>query len=149
MARDAVWELLSSDTDGDQSLAALGGAGFMVIEQYATDQRPDGAAFIVICWRHTNFDEDIQANAERNFDLYVHIPVKVSTRFGRIDAMIDRCDELFRAVEDATVPVVGEDGWQLDYVGFEGRGMDFEDEGYQTICKSASYMALASKVIAP
>lgn len=145
MARDAVWTILNGDSD----LAALGGAGFKVVEQYAVDQRPEGAAFIVICWRQTDFNEDIQANAERHFDLYVHIPVKVSTRFGRIDDMIDRCDELFKAVEDATEPVAGEDGWQLDFVGFEGRGLDFEDEGYQTICKSASYMALASKVIAP
>ncbi|MDP7703181.1 hypothetical protein [Mycobacterium sp. TY815] len=145
MARDAVWTLLNADA----RLAELGGAGFMVIEQYATDQRPDAAAFIVICWRHTDFSEEIQANAERHFELYVHIPVKVSTDFVRIENMIDRCDELFKAVEDSTDPVVGEDGWQLDYVGFEGRGLDFEDEGYQTICKSASYMALASKVIAP
>lgn len=145
MARDAVWTLLNNDAQ----LAALGGDGFKAIAQYSEDQRPEAAAFIVICWRHTDFNEDIQANAERHFDLYVHIPVKVSTDFVRIENMIDRCDELFKAVEDSTDPVVGEDGWQLDYVGFEGRGLDFEDEGYQTICKPASYMALASKVIAP
>ncbi|MBI2702104.1 hypothetical protein [Mycobacterium sp. 23] len=145
MARDAVWTMLNTDAQ----LATLGGAGFKAIAQYSEDQRPEAAAFIVICWRNTEFAEEIQANGPRHFDLYVHIPVKVSTDFVRIENIIDRCDELFKAVEDATDPVVGDDGWQLDYVGFEGRGLDFEDEGYQTICKSASYVALASKVIAP
>jgi hypothetical protein len=139
MARDAVWELLNGDT----ALAALGGDGFAVVEQYSQDQRPDGAAFIVICWRHVDFDEDVQENTERHFDLYVHIPTKRSTRFGRIDNLIDQCDKLFKAVEDAAEPVVGDDGWQLNFVIPEGRGLDFEDETYQTICKQASYKALA------
>lgn len=147
MARDAVWKLLNTAATLKQD--HLGGAAFVAIPQYSGDQVPDADVFIVICWRHTDFNEDIQANAERHFDLYAHVRVKKSTDFGRIDAIFDECDEIFRAVEDATDPVVGEDGWQLDYVGFEGRGLDFEDEGYQTICKPASYMALASKVIAP
>lgn len=142
MARDAVWTLLNSDS----ALADLGGDGFMVIEQYSEDQMPKGVAFIVICWRHVDFEEDIQDNAGRHFDLYAHLPVKKSTRFGRIDALLDRCDAIFKAANDATEPTVGDDGYQLDQVIFEGRGLDFEDEDYQTICKQASYMALACNV---
>jgi hypothetical protein len=142
MARAAVLELLR----GDATLATLGGTGFVVEAEFSYDQRPnDLGAFIVICWRHTDFDEDIQANAERHFDLYVHIPVAVSTDFGRIDAILDRVDTLFAAVEDND-PVAGGDGQQLDYVGFEGRSMDMTDDGYQTICRQASYMALSCTV---
>lgn len=150
MARAAVLSLLRSDT----TLADLGGAGFVVIPQHDADQKPDAEAFMVICWRHTDFDDDIQNNAGRHFDLYVHVPVAASptgmqgsTDYGRIDAMIDRVDEILGAVEDGP-PIVGGDGYQLEYVGFEGRSFDFTDDGYQTICKYASYMALCSKVIA-
>ncbi|OBK14089.1 hypothetical protein [Mycobacterium asiaticum] len=145
MARDAVWKLLNTDA----TLKQLAGDDFVAVPQFSGDQAPAADVFIVICWRHTDFNEDIQQNAERHFDLYAHIRKRKSTDFGRIDALFDQCDEIFKAVEDATDAVVGDDGWRLDYVGFEGRGMDFEDEGYQSICKSASYMALASKVIAP
>lgn len=144
MARDAVWTLLN----GDSELQDLGGPGFMVLEQYSQDQPPEGAAFIMICWRHVDFDDDIQDNAGRHFDLYAHLPVKKSTRLGRIDNILDRCDAIFKSVNDSTDPAVGEDGWQLDQVVFEGRGLDFEDDDYETICKQASYMALACKVTA-
>jgi hypothetical protein len=139
VARAAVLALLR----GDAELATLGGAGFVVQAGFSYDQRPnDLGAFIVIMWRHTDFEDSIQANAEQHFDLYVHIPVAVSTDFGRIDLILDRCDVLFKGVEDGA-PVVGGDGQQLNYVGFEGRGMDMTDDGYQTICRQASYMALS------
>jgi hypothetical protein len=144
MARAAILDLLRGDTQ----LATLGGTGFVVEAQFSYDQRPnDQGAFIVICWRHTDFDEDIQENAEQHFDLYVHIPVAISTDFGRINAILDQVDVIFHAVED-NPPVVGGDGQQLNFVGFEGRGMDMTDEGYQTICRQASYMALSCKVTA-
>jgi hypothetical protein len=144
VARAAVLDLLRGDTE----LATLGGTGFVVDAQFSYDQRPnDQGAFIVICWRHTDFDEDVQENAEQHFDLYVHIPMVVSTDFGRIDAILDRIDELFKAVEDGD-PVVGGDGYQLVFVGFEGRSMDMTDDGYETICRQASYMALGSKATA-
>lgn len=143
MSRAAVLELLRGDTE----LATLGGTGFVVEAGFSYDQRPnDLGAFIVIMWRHTDFEDDIQANAEQHFDLYVHIPVKVSTDYGRIDAVLDRVDAMFTGVAAADPPVVGGDGRQLDFVGFEGRSMDMTDEGYQTICRYASYMALSCTV---
>lgn len=140
MARAAVLELLR----GDATLAGLGGPGFVVQAGYSYDQRPnDQGAFIVLMWRHTDFDDSIQANAEQHLDLYVHIPVAVSTDFGRIDDILDRVDTIFAAVPDAP-PIVGGDGRQLNFVGFEGRSMDITDEGYQTICRYASYLTLSS-----
>lgn len=142
MARAAILELLRAD----ETLAQLGGDGFVVEAQFSYDQRPnDRGAFIVICWRHTDYEDDIQSNAEQHFDLYVHIPSTVSTDFGRIEKILDRVDVLFAAVEDGQ-PVVGGDGRQLDYVGFEGRSMDLTDDGYQTICRYASYLALSCTI---
>lgn len=143
MARAAILDLLRGDTQ----LQTLGGDGFTVEPQYSTDQRPNATgAFIVICWRPTDYSRAIQANAEQHFDLYVHIPALISTVFGRIDDLLDRVDDIFTAAQDDGVdPTVGEDGWQLDYIGFAGRGPDFKDEDYQTICKQASYYALSSK----
>ena len=142
MARAAVLELLR----GDGELVALGGDGFdpetMIVAQFSYDQRPSSVGpFIVICWRTTPFSGEVQENAEKRFDVYVHIPIAVSTDFGRVDAMLDRIDTIFAAVEG--FPVTGGDGMQLNYVGFRGRGPDQTDEGYETICRPASYMALS------
>lgn len=142
MARDAVLSLLRNDTE----LAALGGTGFVVVPNFEADQRPnDQGAFLVICWRHTDFDDDMQENTERHFELYFHLPKLVSTDYVRIDKMIDRVDEIFAGVADTPAGVVGADGWRLNYIGFEGRGPDVTDPGYQTICRQAAYMALSCK----
>jgi hypothetical protein len=147
MPRATVLALLRNDTE----LAALE-PGLVIVPQYSFDQRPNGndirppgnGPFIVICWRTTDFAVEIQSNGPKHFDLYVHMPVKTSTDYGRIDAMIDRCDEIFGAVEDND-PVLGSDHWQLEIVGFQGRGPDITDQGYETICREASYYALGSK----
>lgn len=140
--RDAVLTLLANDTE----LAAIGaaiGAGFTVVANFSVDQRPNNSgAFLVIVWRTTDFDVTVQANTFHHFEVYAHIPVAVSTDFVSIDRLLDRCDAIFAGVEDT--PVAGADGWQLDYVAFHGRGIDTTDEGYQTICRSASYAALGS-----
>jgi hypothetical protein len=141
MSRGAVMSLLR----GDAQLAELGGTGFIVVPEYEADQRPNGAgAFLVVCWRTVDFVQAIQDNGPKYFDVYAHIPVAVSTDFGRLDALLDRCDDIFRAVEDGP-PVDGGDGWQLEQVGFAGRGIDVDDEGYETITKPANYYALSSK----
>lgn len=145
MARAAVLELLRADPQ----LAQLGGPGFVVEAQFSYDQRPnDRGAFLVICWRHTDFDDDIQSMAEQHFDVYAHIPARGSTDFGRINALLDRVDQIFRDAMDSPTAIVGSDGLRLDHIGFEGRGMDQTDDGYQTICRPASYMALSSNASA-
>lgn len=139
--RDAVYSLLNTDTQ----LQSLGGTGFVVEAQFSYDQIPNAqGAFLVIVWRTTDYAIEIQSNGVHHFDVYAHLPVKVSTDFVWIDNLLDRCDQIFAAVEDG-VPVAGADGWQLEYVGFQGRSLDQTDGDYQTICRSASYYALGSK----
>ena len=148
MARAAVLDLLRNDTE----LAALGSpAGWpalVIVPNFEADQRPSDGAFIVVCWRHTDFEESIQENAERHLELYFHVPTALSTDYGRIDNMIDRVDAIFAAVEDSPAGVVGGDGYRLNYMGFEGRGPDVTDPKYMTICRQAAYMALSCKVTA-
>lgn len=141
MSRGAVFSLLQDD----EQLKALGGTGFTVLAEYDADQRPAGAkAFIVVCWRTVDYSAEIQDNGPKHFELWVHIPLVVSTDFGRLDTLLDRCDAIFKAVNEAGVPVDGGDGRHLEQVGFAGRGIDFTDEGYETICKSAAYFAVSS-----
>jgi hypothetical protein len=145
VARAAVLELLR----GDSQLVALGtdwGIPLVIVPNFEADQKPSEGMFIVICWRHTDFEEDIQDNAGRHLEIYFHVPALKSTDFGRIDAMNDRVDAIFRAVEDA--PVTGGDGQRLIFVMFEGRGPDLTDPDYQTICRQAAYMALGDTVSA-
>lgn len=140
MARDAIYSLLKNDA----TLATLGGTGFTVEPNFTGDQRPNGSgAFMVIRWGPTDYDRAVQGNASHHFDLWVHFPAALSDDYVRIDDMIDRCDELFRAANDSQP--TGADGWILDEIDFEGRSGDFEDQGYQTICRRASYKALSHK----
>lgn len=141
MARDAVLSLLKNDSE----LATLGGTGFKVVANYSQDQRPnDVGAFIEIRWGVDDFDRGLQG--PRHFDVWVHIPVSVSTDFVRIDAMIDRIDDIFAAAN--ATDTVGGDGVALNYVEPEGRSGDLDDEGYMTICRRASYRALSCKASA-
>jgi hypothetical protein len=140
MARAAIYDLLTNDPD----LKTLDPSGPVVVKsQFSTDQIPNqtGAA-IVIVWRTTDFDQSVQDNTAKHFDLYVHVPLALTTDIGRIDAIIDRCDAIFKPIADTDQPISG-DGWVLDFVGFEGRAQDFKDPGYETICRRASYYALA------
>lgn len=140
MARAAVLTLLRNDSQ----LATLGGTGFVIAPNFSGDQAPNLAgAFMVIRWG-VNDQMSMPVRGPHHFDLWVHLPIAVSTDYVRIDNMIDRCDQIFGAVEDTDQPVAG-DGWVLDYVGFQGRGPDFKDPGYETICRRASYYALSTK----
>jgi len=140
MARDVIYSLLKSDAE----LATLGGPGFVVVPNFTGDQRPNGAgAFLVIRWGVTGYAREVQDNGSHRFDLWVHYPVSLSTDYVRIDDMLDRCDELFRAANDSQP--TGADGWTVDEIDFEGRSGDFEDSGYQTICRRASYKVLSHK----
>lgn len=145
MARAAVLDMLR----GDSQLVALGtdwGIPLVIVPNHEADQKPSDGMFIVVCWRHTDFDEDVQDNAGQHLEMYFHVPIAKSTDFGRIDSMNDRVDELFAAVEGN--PVTGADGRRLNFVMFEGRGPDLTDPDYQTICRQAAYMALSDKVSA-
>lgn len=145
MARDAVLSLLRNDTQLAELGTDTGWPDLVIVANFADDQRPSDGAFIVVCWRHTDFEDAVQENAGRHIEIYFHVPAARSTDFGRIDNMIDRVDELFSTVEDSPAGVVGADGWRLNYVGLEGRGPDVTDQGYQTICRQAAYMALSCK----
>lgn len=140
MARDAVLKLLRDDAE----LASLGGTGFVIEPNYTGDQRlNDNGAFVVIRWQTTDTSMP-EHNGPHHFDLWFHIPMSISTVFDDIDKMIDRVDDIFDASNDTNI--VGADGKMLNYVEREGRGPDFKDSGYQTICRSASYKAFSCKV---
>lgn len=146
MSRAAVLDLLRNDTELAELGTPAGWPALVIVPNFEADQLPSKGAFIVVCWRHTDFEEAVQENAERHMEIYFHVPIALSTDFGRIDNMIDRVDAIFAAVEDSPAGVVGGDGYRLNYVGFEGRGPDVTDPGYKTICRQAAYMALSCKV---
>jgi len=140
----SVLQLLRTDT----TLADLGGNGFVVKPFTSYDQIPNpNGLFITIVWGVMDFATEVQENGPQYFDLYAHIPISVSTRVQNLNDPLDRCDEIFTAVPD-NPPVAGGDGWQLGFVGLRGRGPVFTDEGYMTMCRKASYMALGAKVTA-
>lgn len=140
MARDAIYSLLKNDAQ----LTMMGGTGWVVLPNFSGDQRPnDAGGFMVIRWGVTDFDPTVQANAAHHFDLWVHFPALLTTDFTRIDAIVDRVDEVFTAANETTT--LGADGWSLVGVDQQGRSGDLIDGGYQTICRRASYKAFSFK----
>jgi len=146
MARDAVWHLLVDDP----KLPTLMGVTpadmqNLVIPNFAADQRPGNGKvpFVVIRWGADDYDEGFLINFRR-FDLYVHVPWDASTDFNRIDLVLNRFDEIFEAATANQQTAAGDD-YILHFVQSEGRSGDFKDDGYETICRYASYKALSSK----
>jgi hypothetical protein len=159
MARDAVWRLLV----GDEQLPVLMGVvtataarknisriaretmKALVIPNFAADQRPgDGTKpFMVIRWGADEYDPAFLVGFRR-FDLYVHIPWDASTDFNRIDLILNRCDKIFESANAVEQSPAG-DEYVLHFIEREGRSGDFKDDGYETICRYASYKALSSK----
>jgi len=62
-----------------------------------------------------------------------------STDFVRIDDVIDILDRILVEIVDAA----GGDGRSVSVIEPEGHSRDLRDDGYQTICRSASYRVLS------
>ena len=146
MARDAVWRLLIEDVELASLLGiAKANMSELVIPNFAADQRPGGGIhpFIVIRWGADDYEQNFQVGFRR-FDLYVHVPWDFSTDYNRIDVILNRCDDIFDAASALQQSAAG-DGMILHFIEREGRSGDFKDDGYETICRYASYKALSSR----
>ena len=154
MARDAVWRLLVEDSElpalmgvtartQNTKIAAL---EQLIIPNFSADQRPGNglSTFIVIRWGADDYDIAFDSTFRR-FDLYVHIPWDMSTDYNRIDRILNRCDDIFESANALQQSAAG-DGAVLHMVEKEGRSGDYKDDGYETICRYASYKALSSRV---
>lgn len=125
---------------GDSVLSALGFDESNVRSNYDGEQRPSDRMFMVLRWGNVDFDQRMR-RGPRQLTIWVHMYREFSTDYVRIDTVIDRLRTLLADIID----VPGEDGYTLTLVEPESFSEDLKDDGYQTICRSASFKVLSRK----
>lgn len=134
MSRNALLAKLLADP----ILSGYGLTDDTVFHNYNSEERPSNSSpFVILRWG----DEDPPIwgsepeRGPRQLTLWVHWPRELSTKFSKINAVLDQIDTVLRDSRD----VVGDDGYTLSFVQIGGRSADLEDEGFQTITRNASY----------
>ena len=124
----------------DVTLSALGFDENNVKSNYDGEQRPSDRMFMVLRWGNVDFDQKMM-RGPRQLTIWVHMYREFSTDYVRVDTVIDR----LRTVLTDIIDVSGEDGYTLTLIDPESFSEDLKDDGYQTICRSASFKVLSRK----
>lgn len=124
----------------DPMLSAMGFDDSNVRSNYDGEQRPSDKMFMVLRWGELDLDPRILRGTKR-LTIWVHMYREFSTDYVRIDNVIDRLRILLTDIID----VPGEDGYTLTLVDPESFSEDLKDDGYQTICRSASFRVLSRR----
>lgn len=148
MSRDAVYRAIVDD----EELNELGINVSTVFPNYASDDRPsDSGLFLILRWESQPYlgastlggfgSGTGMGRGARDLTIWAHLPKEESSDFTRLDAVLDRLDELFREMEH----VAGADGYTLTCIRPTGRSSDFRDNGFDTITRNAGYKVLARR----
>ncbi len=130
----------------DTSISALGFDSDSVLVNFDGDQTPAGAGnfkmFMVIRWGVEDappWRVPSAPNGPRHFDIWVHMPREMSTDYVHIDNVLNLLDSVFEDI----INTPGDDGYTLTLIEPEGKSRDLRDDGYQTLCRQASYLMLS------
>ena len=124
----------------DAALSYMGFDENNVKPNYDGEQRPSDKMFMVLRWGPVDLDPKMM-RGPRQLTVWVHMYREFSTDYVRIDNVIDR----LRLVLSDIINVAGEDGYTLTLVEPDGFSEDMRDDGYQTICRSASFKVLSRR----
>lgn len=136
MSRAVVLKAILEDT----VLSNLGFDESSVKSNYDGEQRPSDRMFMVLRWGGQDLDQKMM-RGPRQLTIWVHVYREFSTDYVRVDTVIDR----LRSVLTDIINVPGEDGYTLTLIDPESFSEDLKDDGYQTICRSASFKVLSRK----
>lgn len=136
MSRAVVLKAILEDT----MLSNLGFDESSVKLNYDGEQRPSDRMFMVLRWGAQDLDQKMM-RGPRQLTIWVHMYREFSTDYVRVDSVIDR----LRSVLTDIIDVPGEDGYTLTLIDPESFSEDLKDDGYQTICRSASFKVLSRK----
>lgn len=140
----AIYDLLANDTEL-QSLS-FNGNNIPIYELQSIDTRPThDDYFIVLKWQeNTRYSQSYVGNSNgisrssRNLEIWVHISLDKTRKYGTIDKILDRIDELFEGVEH----LVGTDGQTITSIGNGSRSANLTDDGWNTATRNAIYGVL-------
>lgn len=136
MSRAAVIDAIINDT----VLSALGFDASNVKSNYDGEQRPSDQMFMVLRWGALELDPRILRGTKK-LTIWVHVYREFSTDYVRVDNVIDRLQTVLTDMID----VPGDDGFTLTLVEPDGASEDLKDDGYQTICRAASFRVLSRR----
>lgn len=138
MSRAAVFTALTTDP----TLNLLGITESTVFPNWASKERPSSTGpFLILRWQ----EDTLQVNLEgpRILEVWAHIPMELSTDYGRID-------EILYFVSQALVGLVhktGSDGFTVTMVDYQGKSPDFYDSAYNTISRNVSFGVLSHETL--
>jgi hypothetical protein len=139
VSRAVVYDAIVNEPD----LIALGFDTDSVLVGYDGEQRPSDKMFMVLRWEQQDVtfrgDDSQIARGPWHLTIWVHMYREFSTDFVRIDDVIDILDRILVEIVD----MAGGDGRSVSVIEPEGHSRDLRDDGYQTICRSASYRVLS------
>lgn len=134
MSRAAFFDALV----GNPELNGYGINEDTVFHNWSNEERPtDNTPFVILRWE----DEakpiwgSERERGPRNLTLWVHWPLQVTNDFSKINAVLDKIDDVVVDLRD----VAGSDGYTLSFVQLGGRSPDLVDDGFETITRNASY----------
>lgn len=140
----AIYDLLANDSEL-QSLS-VNGVLVPIHEIQSLDSKPVyDDYFIILKWQeNTRYSQSYVGNSNgisrsaRNLEVWVHISLDKTRKYGTIDKILDRIDKLFDNVEH----LVGQDGQTITSIGNGSRSGNLTDDGWKTATRNAVYGVL-------
>lgn len=129
MARDAVFQLLSNDTE----LQGYQAGGIEVMGSARTDSPKRTKVFIVIGVRES--PKAFGNVAAQEFVIWAHQARELARSYQLIDQILERAKELLTSATH----VMGADGWEMSSATWLGNSGDLEDQSLNTLTKNASF----------
>lgn len=115
-----------------------------VVEAQSMDTRPvETGIFITVTMEETTFTRGIR-RGPRTMTIAVHQPWIESRDYDPLTDILNEIQGIFRIVADTT----GSDGVRVTCLTPLGRGGNTEDEGWQTITRTATYGVLYDETAA-
>lgn len=139
MSRAVVYDSILNDP----LLQAMGFDADSILVNYDGEQRPNDKMFLVLRWEGHDItlrgDDTQTARGTRELVIWVHMYREFSTDFVRIDDVVEILDRILLDIVDKP----GGDGHSITLIEVNQHSRDLRDDGYQTICRSASYRVLS------
>jgi hypothetical protein len=134
LSRAAVFKAISEDP----TLNLLDITADTVFPNWASKTRPsDTTPFIILRWQEET--KEINMDGPRMLDVWVHIPMEISSDYGRLDEILYFVTKALRAL----IQKPGEDGFTVTQIIEHGKSADFYDNAYDTISRNASFGVLS------
>ena len=138
MSRAAVFTALTTDP----TLNLLEITADTVFPNWSSRTRPSDKPFLILRWQEET--RKVNLNGPRVLEVWAHIPMELSTDYGRLDEILHFVGKAMMALEQKP----GADGFTVTTVKDQGKSPDFYDSTYNTISRNAVFGVLSHETLA-